>query len=381
MFDEFSYQSYNPCMNRKLLYLASFLILTASLAAASGNVVNELISLSDIVDGHSIPSIACAVIVDNEIVLKDAYGLTRLPDGVPVTTSSRYHIGSNTKAMTAVLASIAVDEGLLGWDSSVADLLSERIVDIPSEYSHLTLTQLLSHSAGVPPTGDPVKWGGYFYSDDSAFDQRTAMVEDIMGFSPLFKAGEGWVYSNFGYIIAGVMIEEAFGTDWETIIETELFNKINMTGTGFGPPAKGDSATQPWGHNPTPFNPDSVGADNPPGLGPAGTIYSTLDDLVEYARLWIGKGTTPGGMRVFSDASYTELVKPRNENYAFGWMSFTDETSGRIITHDGSNTMFYAHFTFLPDSKDAVIILCNSGTQKAVEAVYELRAFLMEEYF
>jgi len=314
-------------------------------------------------------------------LLKDAYGLTKLPDGIPVSTSSRYHIGSNTKAMTAALAAIAVDQGLLDWDSSVEELLSERITDIPPGYSILTLEQLLSHSAGVPPTGDQVKWGGYFYSDDSAFDQRTAMTGDVMSFSPLFKAGTGYVYSNFGYIIAGAMIEEAFGADWETLIETELFDKLNMTGSGFGPPAKGAGAAQPWGHNPAAFNPDSAGADNPPGLGPAGTVYSSLDDLIEYARLWTGKGTTKGGALVFSDASYAELVEPRNDNYALGWLSFSEESSGRIITHDGSNTMFYAHFTFLPDSKDAVIILCNSGAQEAVEAVYELRALLMEEYF
>ena len=336
--------------------------------------------LDEIIESPDVPSMAYAVIIDGEVAAKDAAGLTRSPGGVPVDTGSRYHIGSNTKAMTAVLAAIAVDRGLLEWDSVVGDVLESVTGTVPESYFSITLSQLLSHSAGVPPAGDPDLWVGYFTDGAESRDQRIEMVKDVMALPLLFEPGSGYTYSNFGYIIAGAMIEEAFGEDWESLIGTEVFEKLGMERSGFGPPARGRASEEPWGHNPEAVDPGSIGADNPPGLGPAGTVYSTIEDLIPYILLWLGEGESRG-RRIFSEAAFDELIRPRNSSYALGWLSYEDDAFGRVLSHDGSNTMYYAHFTLMPDGDDAVIILCNSGTPDAVAAVYELREKLVEFYF
>jgi CubicO group peptidase (beta-lactamase class C family) len=65
---------------------------------------------------------------------------------IPVTIDDRFHLGSDTKAMTATLAGMMVDEGRLRWDSIVGEVLGKDIQGMNPKLAAVTLEQLLSHS-------------------------------------------------------------------------------------------------------------------------------------------------------------------------------------------------------------------------------------------
>ena len=96
----------------------------------------------------------------------------------------------------------------------------------------------------------------------------------------LSKPGEKFLYSNWGYVIAGHMAEKATGKSWETLMQTEVFGPLKMSTAGFGGTGTLGKIDQPWPHSmlgmPMPTN--GKAQDNLPVMGPAGTIHMTIQD-------------------------------------------------------------------------------------------------------
>ena len=99
---------------------------------------------------YKLPALAAAVVKDGVIVASGAVGTRRIGTEIPVTLDDRFHLGSETKAMTALLAGMLVDEGKLRWDSTVAELFPELVGAMDDRLKTVTLTQLLSHTSGLP---------------------------------------------------------------------------------------------------------------------------------------------------------------------------------------------------------------------------------------
>jgi D-alanyl-D-alanine carboxypeptidase len=135
-----------------------------------------------------------------------------------------FHIGSNTKAMTATLAAKAVEAGALDWLSAAADVLG---VDGSSE---ITLERVLGHSAGIRPL-----------TDDDEFSElprrRTEVARLLVSEPPLFDPGTANVYSNGGYAVAAAMLEEATGATWEALLQTWLAEPLSIA-LGLGWPTE-----------------------------------------------------------------------------------------------------------------------------------------------
>ncbi|MBN1685681.1 MAG: beta-lactamase family protein [Spirochaetales bacterium] len=313
---------------------------------------------------------AWALVADGAVVEIGAQGMTRAGGIDQVTVNSRFHIGSNTKAMTALLAGISVDKGELKWDTTVGEMLPRGGYDVSEAYAAITLRQLLSHTSGVPTLMDREHWLAHFTSGASGPVQRRRMVDEVLALPPDFDPGSRSSYSNMGVVVAGAMLEVAAGSDWEDLIKSRLFEPLGLERAGFGPPAADGVAGGPWGHAPDPVDPTSAGADNPPGLGPAGTVHASIADLAAYLRVWLDEGKP-----LVSRQSYDVIVTDVLDGFALGWFVFRTG-DGLVLTHDGSNTMFYSSIYLLPEKDIGVVVTANSGG--AEKAVHELTQYLLE---
>ncbi|MDQ7841481.1 MAG: serine hydrolase domain-containing protein [bacterium] len=94
--------------------------------------------------------VLAAVVRNGEVVSSGAVGTRKIGEKIPVTIDDRFHLGSDTKAMTALLAAILVEEGKLKWDSTVADLFPELVENMDPGLKRVTLEHLLSHTSGIP---------------------------------------------------------------------------------------------------------------------------------------------------------------------------------------------------------------------------------------
>jgi CubicO group peptidase (beta-lactamase class C family) len=97
-----------------------------------------------------LPALAAAVVRNGQFTAAGAVGTRRAGTDTPVAIGGRFHIGSNTKAMTSLLAGILVEQGLLRWDSTVGELFPELAAGMAASLPAVTLEQLLSHTGGVP---------------------------------------------------------------------------------------------------------------------------------------------------------------------------------------------------------------------------------------
>ena len=98
-----------------------------------------------------LPAVAGLIQIDGKLVAEAALGVRALGHPEAVTTNDRWHIGSDTKAFTATLIARLVEQGVMHFDDTLAASFPAFAEAIDPAYRKVTVTQLLSHTAGLPP--------------------------------------------------------------------------------------------------------------------------------------------------------------------------------------------------------------------------------------
>lgn len=319
---------------------------------------------------NKLPALAAAAWRDGKLIEIAAVGLRKADDPTSkVTTKDYWHLGSNTKAMTATLIGIYVDRGALHWD----DKLGKLFKHVDAGYADVTLDQLLRHEGGAPATPPPELWK-QLWADGDKPDARAKFVHAILAKPPAQKPGT-FVYSNAGYMIAGAMLEQATGKRWEQLMRDELFAKLDMKSCGFGAPGRKDVVDQPWGHDAggSPIAPGPA-ADNPPALGPAGTVHCSLEDYGKFLALHLPRASATANPAIVTPETMQHLHTPRaSGGYAGGWGTVTTPR-GSVLVHSGSNTMWYVTAMVVlaskPQDRLVLVMATNSGND-AIERIFE----------
>jgi CubicO group peptidase (beta-lactamase class C family) len=333
---------------------------------------------------HGFPALAAAVIVDGRIAATNAVGFRTLGGTDPVTVNDKFHIGSVTKSMTATIAAMLVEQGTISWTTTIGESFA-GLESLDPDYRDVTLEQLLSHRGGAPGRPPRLLWIKAWNAAGSPAEQRLEFVKGLLARRPEAKPGTRYIYSNQGYAIAGVMLEKAAATPWEELMRTRLFEPLEMNSAGFGAPATLDTVDQPWGHRKALLTgiesvPPGPRADNPPAIGPAGTVHCSLPDLARYVVFHMAG--EQGGSDLLKPASFTKLHTPVGDDYALGWVVLEREwAGGRALMHNGSNTMFYVVVWMAPDRNCAVIVATNIGRDKAFAGCDEAASKLIRQFF
>lgn len=312
-------------------------------------------------------------------------GERALGGGDPVTADDRWHLGSNTKAMTAVLVARLVEAGVVAWDDTVERWLAE--LDPHPAYRGATLPQLLAHRSGLPANAEPAVMMALFGTDalrDPVADRRAyaaavlasadgADQAEGTGLAAGGAAGRGsgpgdpapFLYSNAGYVVAGAMLEAAAGASWESLMETWVWEPLGITTGGFGPPSDGIQ-----GHRADPEGrltpqPPSAFADNPPALGPAGRAHMTLADYGRFLQAVVDGARGQGDPGFLSAGSWTRLLSPMegprapgDPAYALGWGVLEE---GRLLQHAGSNSLWFVRARLAPAEGRGVVVAVNEA--------------------
>ncbi len=325
-----------------------------------------------------LPSLGAVVIVEGTIRGAGAVGLRKRGHPAMVTLDDKFHLGSCTKAFTATLAAVLVEEGRIEWGTALGESL--RGLRPGLGWEGVTLEQLLTNTGGFPGSPPPEVWARAWTARGSATRQRELFLKDMLKEAPRFSPGGGFEYSNAGYAAAGAMLESAGGKSWEDLIRTKIFEPLGMKSGGFGAPAsERDTPDQPWGHDAEgkPVAP-GPGSDNPLAIAPAGAIQCSLPDLARFALLHMQRARD----RVLTrESSFEKLHAPVREGYAMGWAAVERPwAGGPALTHMGSNTMFTALLWIAPERGFAAIVVSNMGQEAAAKACDEVVGDLVTRY-
>ncbi len=330
--------------------------------------------LAPIREKHKVPGLVAGIVTEKGLTRAGAVGIRKNGAAEGITLNDKLHIGSDTKAMTATLIGLLVEERKLSWKSTVGEVFPNFKPDLHADFQLVTLEQLLTHRAGVPFNGNYADLPG------TIVEQRDALMRKTLSQAPLHPPGSKTLYSNLGYIIAGHFAEQATGKTWEDLLTDRLFEPLSMSSAGFGFPGEEGQIDQPWGHRLVGDKLEALQIDNPPVLGPAGRVHCTLRDWGKFAALHL-QGAR-GKAKLLKPATFKVLHTPlpgsSDEQFAMGWdVTHRDWTRGPVLTHDGSNTTWYATAWIAPESDIAFLAVANQGDAVGKQATDEAVAALI----
>lgn len=327
---------------------------------------------------HNVPAICAAVVNSDGIIAIGAVGLRRRGGTAPVTTSDLWHLGSDTKAMTAAVVAQLVEQKKVRWTSTLAELFPDLADRIHPQLKGVTVLQLLSHHAGLT---ENLNWRS-FASRGDIRRQRQAVLEQALTEKPKYTPGTQAHYSNLGYVVAGIAVERISGKSWEDQIQESLFKPLGMTTAGFGGVGTPGRLDQPWGHRAdcSPVEGNGPNMDNALVMAPAGCVHASITDwakfIIDQLRGGMGKSA------LMTPETYRTLhTPPFGDDHALGWLAVTrDWGGGAVLNHTGSNTMNYANTWLAPTRDFAVLVCINQGGDTAFTASDETVAALIKAF-
>jgi D-alanyl-D-alanine carboxypeptidase len=321
---------------------------------------------------RGLPSVALRVERGDEVVFDGAAGLASLEDEIPVAPTDRFGVGSITKTFTATLVLQLVDEEVLTLDDTVTQWLDDPVVGRIPHVDQITLRQLLTHTSGI-----------YDYVDDSQFSEDAYLGEDadwarvwtpqeLLAYAdgakhpPDFAPGEGVHYSNTGYILLGLIIEQATGQRYAERLQAQISDPLGLTDTFFAatepvPGGKVDAYQLIEGEL---LNVSAIDLSSP---GTAGAMVSTTRDLARFAEaLFGGELLQPATL-----AEMVTFIPSGRPNLEVGMGVFRWQTpSGALVGNSGDGVGSAARMYRPADTDLTLVLVSNTSDAETVDAVF-----------
>lgn len=324
------------------------------------------------------PAIAAAVLNSDGPIASAIWGRrSQDPDAKTVQPGDRFHIGSCTKAMTATLAAILVQDGTIRWETTLGELFPD-IKGMNEAYRPVMLEQLLHHRGGVPPftVGNTADFKLLRGLAGDPRRQRAALCEALLTQPPASPVG-GFVYSNAGYAIAAAMLEKAADLSYEDMMRERLFTPLGMSSADFGWPATKEHPDQPLGHQligeKLMTHPVGFFYRIEPPLSPAGDASMSIEDFARFASFHLAglKGTPTRGIDLPREAFERLHAIPGGDgpgkDYACGW-AIISTPEATVHWHNGSVGTFFAMITIDPRNDRGAVVVTNAGSgEKAAQ--------------
>ena len=289
---------------------------------------------------------AVLVARNGEVLLEDAWGRANREASIPNTLDTKFRIGSMNKMFTAVATLQLVEAGKLELD----DTLGEHLPDYPNEdvASKVTVRHLLTHTGG---TGDI--FGPEFELNRSSLEELDDYVALYGARGLRHEPGARHEYSNYGFILLGVLIEAVSGESYYDYVRDNVFGPAGMTSTDSLPESE-DVPKRAVGYM-RPFSGGDYWTENHITLPVRGTSagggYSTVGDLVRFAE------ALESGELISKD-TLAEATSPQAEQYGYGF-GVQGEGSLRSYGHGGGAPGQNGELRVFPELGYVVVGLSN----------------------
>ncbi len=294
-----------------------------------------------------------------KVLLAEACGAADRERGIPNRLTTRFRIGSMNKMFTAVAVAQLMQAGKV----RASDPLGKYLPDYPNREvaEKVTIHHLLTHTGG---TGDI--FGPQFQAHRKELRELADYVRLYGNRPPAFEPGSRWAYSNYGYVLLGLVIEAVTKQSYYDYVREMIFKPAGMRATDSLPEdqAVPDRST---GYTRAPGGGWKSNADSLPYRGTsAGGGYSTVGDLMRFAEALL--------QHKLLDPAHTRLVTtgkvetPQGGKYAYG---FADETEdgARWFGHGGGAPGMNGALRIFPDSGYVIAALANMDPPAAVRLV------------
>ena len=294
-----------------------------------------------------VPGISVAVGVAGEIVWSEGFGYADLENKVPVTTLTKFRIGSVSKPVTAAAIGLLVEQGKLDLDAPI----QKYVTSFPQKKGKVTTRLLAGHLAGIRH---------YRNMEFLSSKKYRTVVQSLFIFQDdtlLFMPGDNYSYSSYGWNLISAIVEKVAGQEFLSYMKANVFKPLGLNNmvadhtdsiivnrTRFYVVDNGKALNAPF-------------VDNSYKWAGGGFISNT-EDLVQFGSAHL----EPGFLKQSTlDLFFTSQKKNSGEEtgYGIGWRVGTDDKGRNWRAHGGGSVGGTTYLILYPESKVVFAIVAN----------------------
>lgn len=281
-----------------------------------------------------------------------AYGETTRGSGRKPDGKTLFQIGSISKTFTAAQLADAVRKGKAQLNDPLKKYFPR--INVPAfNGREITLQDLATHTSALP-------------RNIGHWTKQGATVPDMLNFLGSYHLtrapGEKYEYSNLGFALLGHALAHSANTNWRTLVHQEIIGPLQLRDTTIEL-TPDQMARRAQGYGPR-GNPAQWHSNLFPMMAPAGGLYSTMDDMLEYLAYNMGERQTPLNDLLPIMFQQRQAGPKPHTQIGLGW-EIRETPKGHIIWKNGATPGFHCYMGFNPSTKIGVVVLTNSSMKPA----------------
>lgn len=320
----------------------------------------------------SSPGCALAVMKDGKVVYKQGYGMANLEYNIPITPKTIFHVASVSKQFVGMAITLLADEGKF----SVDDDIRKYLTDLPDFGHTITIRHLLHHTSGLRDQWELLGLAGWRSDDVIKTEDIKELVFNQQELN--FKPNDEHMYSNTGYTLLGLIVEEASGKSLKDYCQETMFEPLGMNHTHFHDDHEMIVENRAYSYYPRDEQGFKHAVLSFATVG-ASSLFTTVEDLALWEQNFYD--ATIGNKDAF-EQMYSQGVLNDGEqlSYAFG-LGIGERKGLKTIEHSGGDAGFRSHLVRFPEQHFSVAILSNLGSIIPSDLAYSVAdLYLADSY-
>ncbi len=308
------------------------------------------------------PGIAISIIKNGSIVYKKGVGTANLEYGIPITTSTVFHIASVSKQFTVFSILLLEQEGKLSMDDDIRKYLTE----LP-DYGHkITLRNLANHTSGIRDIFDLTNLIGIRDDDMISNEQVIKLITNQKGLN--FVPGDEFEYCNSGYILLAEIVKRVSGQSFSEFTKARIFKPLKMKNSVFLDNPQMIIKNKAYSY----FKQDSTYYKSLLNFSFVGStsLNTTIEDLslwtLNFEKKTIGNNEIFNKMKEKSRLNNGEIIP-----YALG-QEIKTYKGLNVVFHGGGDAGYRSYLLRIPEQNFSVIITGNSQSFNPLDVAYEI---------
>jgi len=327
-------------------------------------IIDSLLSDYDLGDG---PGAAVMIIKEGVILFSNGYGLANLENEIPITNETNFRLASITKQFTAMCIMILINHGELDFETTLVEIFPP----FPSYGSNITIRYLLNHTSGL------VDYESLIQNDATEQVSDMDVYNMMTGLdSTYFTSGTDYRYSNTGYALLAMIVEEKSGLTFSEFLKENIFSPLEMNNSVAHQEGISNITNRAYGYSQEDdgYNLDDQSLTSAV-LGDGG-IYTSLNDMFRWDQSLYVDTLIP--YEILNEAFTSgELSSGEKTGYGFGWRMDTYLYRNRAH-HTGSTRGFRNVFMRFPDQKISILILTNRNSGRPINIAEKIADYLFD---